>query len=65
MVKYFLERIFEGIEEYWVNTKFSLIFTSFKSENTRQINKALVFLCAITQLRAELHFKHEILNSLK
>jgi hypothetical protein len=25
----------------------------------------LVFLCAITQLRAELHFKHEILNSLK
>jgi hypothetical protein len=39
MVEYFLGRVFEGIGEYWVNTKSAHITTSFGGKNTEKVNK--------------------------
>jgi hypothetical protein len=36
-----LERVFQEIEEYWVNIKYPLIPTSVGGENIRELNKAL------------------------
>jgi hypothetical protein len=38
MVEYFWGRVFEGILEYWVNTKSLHIPTSFGDENTGEVN---------------------------
>jgi hypothetical protein len=38
MIEYFLESVFEGIREYWVNTK-SLHIPSFRDKNTEEVNK--------------------------
>jgi hypothetical protein len=42
MLEYFWGRVFEGIWEYWVNTKSIHISTSFEDENTGEVNKALL-----------------------
>jgi hypothetical protein len=39
MVEYFWGRVFEGIWEYCVNTKFPYMPTSFRDKNTREVNK--------------------------
>jgi hypothetical protein len=43
MVEYFLGRVFEGISEYWVNTKSPHIPTFFRGGNTGELNKASMF----------------------
>jgi hypothetical protein len=35
----FLGKVFEGIGEYWVNTKSQHILTFFGGENTGEVNK--------------------------
>jgi hypothetical protein len=41
MVEYFWGRVFEGIWEYWVNTKSPHIPIFFGDGNTGEVNKAL------------------------
>jgi hypothetical protein len=36
----FLGKVFEGIKEYWMNTKSPHIPTCFRGENSREVNKA-------------------------
>jgi hypothetical protein len=36
MVEYFWRMVFEGIREYWVNTKFFNIPISFENKNTKE-----------------------------
>jgi hypothetical protein len=44
MVEYFWGRVFEGISEYWVNTKSPHIPTFLGGGNTGEVNKALVYI---------------------